>query len=199
MTTEEDDFGIRLPWPTLGETMFTDGLPDWHNNACLVPRADWSIYAEGYRRAGRLLVEHVNSSGVDQDFLVYPIVFCYRQYLELKMKHLVLAGSQLLDLDTELIKSHDLVPLWKSCRSILERVAPDEPMDQLEAVTEGIEQLSKIDSTSEGFRYPEDKKTGAPSLPDTLHRFNLRHFANQVEKLAGLLDGAGEQIAVYLD
>lgn len=32
------------------------------------------------------LVEHVGRTQIDQDALVYPIVFCYRQYLELLLK-----------------------------------------------------------------------------------------------------------------
>jgi hypothetical protein len=199
--TTDDDFGFEpLPWPAVGEKLFVDDAPDWHNNASLHDMgASWRRYAEGYRRGAALLVEYVNKGNRDQDFLVFPIVFCYRQYLELQMKHLVLEGSRLLDLDEELQKSHNLAQLWRTCRSILERVAPDEPKEQLDAVTEGIEQLSAIDPLSDTFRYPVDRK-GAPSLPEGAPQiFNLSHFSAQVEKLGNLLNGASEQISVYLD
>lgn len=135
--------------------------------------------------------------------MVFPIVFCYRQFLELQMKHLIRQGRELLELDEDFKMTHDLRMLWPYCRSTLEQVAgsaepPEDIESALDAVTEGIEQLSSIDPLSEGFRYPEDKK-GNPSLPDAIQIFNLRHFGAHVEKLGNLMRGASEQISVYFD
>jgi hypothetical protein len=192
---------IALAWPAVGEKLFTADLPDWHNNASLraMVSGGWLRYAEGYRRGAALMVEHVNRNNRDQDFLVFPIVFCYRQYLELMMKYLIREGGHLLDLNEDFAKSHNLLKLWEACRSILEQVSPDEPTEQLDAVTEGIEQLSAIDPLSEAFRYPEDRK-GGPSLSANAPQvFNLRHFGLQAEKIGNLLRGASDQISVYLD
>jgi hypothetical protein len=62
-------------------------------NACL----NWGgglVYALGYRTAADALIERV--AGMDQDALVYPIVFCYRQYLELLLKSRHRRGSEVL-------------------------------------------------------------------------------------------------------
>ena len=54
--------------------------PDWYLNACLHIGEGWDAYAEGYKNAGDVLVQHVIDYSRDQDFLVYPIAFLYRQY-----------------------------------------------------------------------------------------------------------------------
>ncbi|MGU3906767.1 hypothetical protein ACVZDL_23390 (plasmid) [Escherichia coli] len=52
---------------------------DWHNNACLNYMPDHgTAYTEGYRRAADILINHIDESGRDQDFLVYPVLFLYR-------------------------------------------------------------------------------------------------------------------------
>jgi hypothetical protein len=199
--TDAAHVNAELPWPARGAKLFRDDLPDWINNAWLPGRVDWRLYAEGYRRGARLLVEHVDRHSSDQDFLLYPVVFCYRQYLELKMKHLIREGNRLLDIDEDFKYTHDLLKLWEPCRSILEQVASEdasELTDLLDAVTEGIEQLCAMDPASEGFRYPEGKD-GSQSLPGALRLVNLRHFGDQSEGLANLLDAAGDQISVHLD
>jgi hypothetical protein len=52
---------------------------------------------QGFRLAADLAVEHVVTTGNDQDSLVYPVVFGYRQYLELRLKGLLRDASRLLD------------------------------------------------------------------------------------------------------
>jgi len=54
-------------------------------------------YVNGFRMIADLAVQHVLDTGNDQDYLVYPIVFSYRQYLELRIKGLLGDASQLLD------------------------------------------------------------------------------------------------------
>ena len=123
MTSGNEPSFEELPWPAVGEKLFVADLPDWQNNTSLrdLLGGGWIRYAEGYRRAAALMVEYVSQRNRDQDFLVFPIVFCYRQYLELQMKHLIREGSRLLDLDDDFALSHDLLKLWTACRSILER------------------------------------------------------------------------------
>ncbi|HID3427534.1 TPA: hypothetical protein ACXE0P_002231 [Klebsiella pneumoniae] len=55
---------------------------DWHNNACLNYMPDHgTAYTEGYRRAADILIKHIDESGRDQDFLVYPVLFLYRHHM----------------------------------------------------------------------------------------------------------------------
>lgn len=71
------------------ESLFTSKFtpdPDSYMNA--YSGGDWDTYAMGYKRAGDILVQYVADNDWDQDFLVYPITFLYRQYLELRLKEL---------------------------------------------------------------------------------------------------------------
>lgn len=74
------------------------GDNDWKANACL----NWSpdslgLYIEGYREAADKLVHDVVESGTNQDILVFPISFLYRQYIELQLKHIIRESRILLE------------------------------------------------------------------------------------------------------
>jgi hypothetical protein len=63
------------PWPKKGDQLFKSGVSD-RSNACLNFTSDqFSLYATGYKRAGDLLVEHVEGTNSNQDILIYPIAF----------------------------------------------------------------------------------------------------------------------------
>jgi hypothetical protein len=155
----------------------------------------WSLYADAYKRAGDLLVKHIKEKHKDQNLLIYPVVFLYRQYIELRLKGLIRDGNQLLDIPEEFQKHHRIDELWKQCRRLLERVY-DGPSDDLEAVEDCILQFSEEDSTSMAFRYPTDKNDN-PSLPN-LTVINLRNLAEVIARIGSLLDGASIGISEYL-
>lgn len=186
-----------IPWPRKGDELFKSD-EDWWHNACLNYLDDnWGLYEHGYKRAGDLLVEHIKDVRLEQDSLVFPIVFLYRQYIELKLKELIRSGNQLLDTPEDFPKHHKLDQLWKQCRRILEKVEPVCPKQDLDAVEECIQQFSEKDPTSMAFRYPTGKDD-KPSLPGLRH-INLRNLSEVVARIAGLLTGASDCIAAYLD
>ncbi|MCT4563660.1 MAG: hypothetical protein N4A68_05005 [Maledivibacter sp.] len=59
--------------------------------------AQFYVYSEGYKKSGDILIEQglKNNDHNLKDKLVFPIIFSYRQYLELIMKHLFLEYSYL--------------------------------------------------------------------------------------------------------
>jgi hypothetical protein len=186
-----------IPWPRKGDQLFKADV-DWWHNACLnYLHDDWTLYSEGYKRAGDLLVEHMKESRSYQDFLVYPIVFLYRQYIELRLKELIRDGNQLIDNPKKFPKHHKIDELWKHCRRILEKVWPEGPAEDLDAVEECIHQFSEKDPTSMAFRYPTDKN-GNRSLPSLSH-INLRNLSEVMARISSLLDGTSMAISVYLE
>ena len=71
---------------------------DWWNNACIgYAQPEWSLYARGYKQAADLLVMHIDERTRDQDTLVYPVLFLYRQYFELRLKHVTSDACGILD------------------------------------------------------------------------------------------------------
>ncbi len=184
-------------WPRKGDRLFRSDGADWWSNACLNYLHDHlGSYIVGYKQAGDLLSEYVTEAHRNQDTLVYPIVFLYRQYIELQLKQLIRDGNRLLEVHDDFPKHHDIWRLWKACRKILEEVEPESPKTDFDAVEEGIQQFSQVDPNSMAFRYPMDKD-GAPLV--NLRHINLRNFSEVVNRVAALLEGASCCISSYLD
>lgn len=186
-----------IPWPRAGDQLF-GAADDWENNACVgFSREQWVGYIEGYKLAADKLAETVTTSGRDQDFLVYPIVFLYRHAIEIALKYLIRLGCRLLDTEPSKLIDHKLSKLWLNCRPLLEQVWPEGPKEDLDAVGDVIAQFETEDPTAAGYRYPTDTK-GQPF--HTQHRvINLRNFAEVANRVLGLLDGCTMGISVYLD
>ena len=189
----------EIPWPQAGDTMFrSDG--DWRMNACLnLHRADWYVYATGYKNAADVLVEHVANTRHQLDTLVYPITFLYRHYIELRLKELILASTNLLgtDLPRNWPKEHRIESLWKHSQQDLRKIWPEGSQSDLDAVTDCINQFAAIDPIASSFRYPVD--TGNKPHITGLTHINIRNLSKVIGRIAGLLDSASSGISEYLD
>jgi len=192
---QKGSFGIAsLPWPSAGDQLFAEG-PEWWYKALLHLTGDeWTEYIGGYRRAADMLTNNVRQSRFDHDWLVYPLVLCWRQYLELRLKHLIMECQRLLDENIELYRTHDLSILWRECRPLLERTTDEDISSDLDNVGSMIMELQNVDPTSDGFRYPVDR-TSQPTLVG-LNSIDLSHFSDSMTKVANVLDAAAEAIAV---
>jgi|SRR6266853_4975756 len=187
----------ELPWPQTGDKLFISDT-DWWHNACLsFARDKWDLYATGYKDAADIIVNRIIETRQGMDFLVYPVAFLYRHYLELRLKELIIHGQQLLNLTDEFKHVHRIDQLWQSCRRILEEVWPDGSATDLDAVGVCIAEFCAFDQQSMSFRYPETKD-GNPTLPDLRH-VNLRNLRDVVNRISGLLEGSSSGISAYLD
>ncbi len=172
---------------------------DWQANACL----NWShnpieLYTIGYKEAGDRLVEFVLAKARDQDVMVFPILFLYRQYIELRLKEIIREGKILLKEGSSYPKHHKISDLWNTVKSIAIRVFENynEPPDFYHA-EHVITEFSKIDPESFSFRYPESK-SGENQFAGITH-INIRRAAVHIDELAKDLEGISEIISVYRD
>jgi hypothetical protein len=189
----------EIPWPQLGDSLFLLG-DDWWMNARLdIYGVHWDTYARGYKCAADALVEHAAKHKHELDSLVYPIIFLYRHYLELRMKELILTGSRLPDVAVRegWRNTHDLTCLWGCCRQVLQKVWPEGPKRDLDAVQNCIQQLAQVDAKSEVFRYPSGRQ--GESFETKPSHINLRNFAEVVGRVAGLLDSAGMGVSACIE
>ena len=71
---------ITERWPQTGDRLFAPS-----RTATLAHTPDERLYrlTRGYKRAADVLVENTLCARGDQRNLIYPIVFCYRHYIEL--------------------------------------------------------------------------------------------------------------------
>jgi len=169
--------------------------PNWRYNAQL--NMEWSTYAEGYKALADMGVDHALEE-YPVDILVYPIIFCYRQYLELRLKELIQTAGSLLDQRLALPTNHDLHVLWAAVRPLLEKIWPSDAAqrgnDRIDAV---VAEFAKADPRSMAFRYPVDTK-GNRSLPG-MKVINLKSVKDIINEIAPTLDGASIGIEEYLD
>jgi hypothetical protein len=183
------DEDYELPWPRAGDVLFSEA-PDWWMNAC-VNYGGGGLHALGYRRAADALVEQVARTRTGQDFFVYPIVFCYRQYLELMLKADLREARAVFSVISvakpDPLDGHPLLPLWHELRPLIDRRWPDGGPEP-EYVEEALSQFDAVDRHSFAFRYATTKK-GTPSLPEGMLRINLRNLSEVVARIGSFLEG----------
>jgi len=189
------DFGedIELPWPRSGDEVFASA-DDWQMNANVNWGGGWGLYSVGYKEAGDLLVEDVAVNRGMADALVYPIVFSYRQYLELTLKDVLMKARRYYEIDKPFKNEHSLLLPWRPLRELLERRWPERP-DELEAVEENLCQFDAVDSGSFAFRYATTK-AGAPSLPEGMQHINLRNLSEVVARIGTFLESCATALDV---
>jgi hypothetical protein len=195
----------QLKWspPRAGEKLFRGDLPDWRNNACLRQGDDYA-YRAGYLRGAQVLVETVDESGIDQDFLVYPIVFLYRHHVELALKSIIrrapyLIERELTSIEKKHLDDHRLDFLWEDFKPISSAISKaagwDElPSEDVKGIDDCIRQISEVDPKSYSLRYAHSKK-GDPSVPADLTHINLRHFGAVMDRLANYLSGVDSGVS----
>lgn len=187
----------KVPWPKIGDHLFATSS-DWWHNACLNYDCSWGLYAKGYKTGADVLVQHILDTRSGQDYIIYPIVFLYRQFIELRLKELIRQASQLVDKPKDIPMHHSILNLWIDCRKFLEEIWPEGDKKDLDAVENCIKEFSKIDPSSMSFRYPVNKE-GNPSLPQNLSHINIRHLGEVMQGIANLLDGCDLGIDAMLD
>src|SRR5437762_2029052 len=114
---ETDD--LTVYWPRLGERLFVPGSPGRDAEIAINSADKMYWMKEGFKNTADLLVNRIKKNPGEQRQLVWPIVFCYRQYIELALKDIIAKhGDQVKPL-IEPIYKHQLGELWKHCKSIM--------------------------------------------------------------------------------
>ena len=174
---------------------------DWHNNACLNYMPDHgTAYTEGYRRAADILINHIDESGRDQDFLVYPVLFLYRHHLELLIKQIIgLALALAEDPDKHQYKKddHNLNNLWPLAQKLILEVDDSYRPSDFKIVKEVVKALHQADERATDFRYAR-RNDGTRSL-EGIHYVNTLRFGEKMGEASDLLDGVDNGLRYLLD
>lgn len=172
---------------------------DWQFNACI----NWSpdpldLYVMGYKDAAEILIKQAQKKKNINDFLIYPICFLYRQYIELRLKEIIQSGRVLLEKGFGFPQHHKLYELWKTAKSIIiEAFSNENEQLNLSFIEHIISEFSKIDPDSLAFRYPYDKKGN--NLLSGIKYINLRHLSDNINKFGKEIDGISTVISVYFE
>jgi len=185
----------QLPWPNETSHVFLRGEPS--RRVAWIPNdaAQWHRYACGYKEAAERVYE--SWVALSDDSLVFPIVFLFRHYVELRLKELMQSAENFLDLPSAWQSNHNIAELWENLSLLLPKIFPDEPQVDLENTGRLLRELAEGDPYSFHFRYPENKK-GQQYLED-IERLDVVSFTDAMRRLSAFLDGASMALSVYTE
>jgi hypothetical protein len=188
------------PWSESENTVL-----NWHGN----PEKEFHMYALAFKEAARSLARRKRIDGFF-DFHAFPILFLYRQALELYFKAILLGdGAEILrnagkpcPTRTEILgANHSLEKLLPNIRLVFQTVGWENDwkikglngFDDFEKI---VQEFSKFDPLSQASRYPI-KKDGTAWIPGHF-TFNLKEASRTLNKVLGILDGAITALHEYL-
>ncbi|MBE5393804.1 hypothetical protein HT747_01215 [Brevibacillus borstelensis] len=153
-------------------------------------------YIKGYKESADTLVDFALASKriAILDTYIFPILFLYRQFIELSLKSLYLEYSEEPMADKiQAIKqaSHNLEAMWKKLKPILiEASDSDDEKDTVKTVESYILQYHRFDKGSFKFRYPIDKDYN-PLLKgeERIDIVNLKECMTELDNFFGGADG----------
>jgi hypothetical protein len=174
-------------WPKAGDKPFTQS-PHWQDNAYIDQHSHGRLIMmmTGYKKAADLMVERAVQARSDRDALVFPIIFNYRQFIELALKYLIATYGHTVGIDANW-KSHDLSVLWKTFMKVLDGYGCDDPDQTDSVVAEIVAEFAKVDPSSFSYRYPVDTK-GNP-IPLMHEQLDLAALAIVMKALEGYFSG----------
>lgn len=191
------------PWPQEGDDPFALPPRPPAEHLRLVASLNfmhepWGGMAEGFKRLGDAGVASAEAGiGRGQDYLIYPVAFNYRHYIELALKEIIRDAQSLLEEEIELPRTHNLTFLWSTAETLLDQISPGDT-ETCQHVRECLDKFSELDPSGETFRYPI-RADGAPALPPELQSLDLGQLRDVVERLASFFEGVAMQLSVQLD
>ena len=195
---------LQIKWPVKGAKMFVDGGEyyefahfGWGNVA-----TEFHGYMDAYREAADVVLANALASRDISllDTHVYPILFLYRQHVELALKWLYLLSSE----DTDEVKSqflktagHDLMEVWEKVKPLLLKTSSHTDSERVEAADGYVRQMHDFDTSSFTFRYPIRKDLARVTSQE--RRLNLRVVGERMRELGTFLDAAMDHLTAMRD
>jgi hypothetical protein len=152
--------GLGQRWPRIEDRGFVETHP--LHGGWVSPATDERLYRmiKGFHEAGDLLVAETETNPRRAMDLLYPIIFSYRQSLELRLKYLLMAYAPLADQEPD-YRSHDLKKLWEKCRSVVQVLEGDAQSSDNVAFAAAdalFAEYDAVDRGSDAFRFAHTKK-----------------------------------------
>jgi hypothetical protein len=200
MSENEDD--LPEHWPRLGQRLFVPGSPgrDADVASGLEERMYWM--KEAFKETADLLTDHAEENyHYDKKKFVWPIVFCYRQYIELALKEVIAKHGEQVEPEIEPNwKSHILGELWAHCKSIMQETLSRtrvEDIPEVRALEGLINEFQGADMRSYSFRYPTDTNGNLVEFP--FESIDLANLKRVMEGIYTFLDCNKEVLGMHFD
>jgi len=158
------------------------------------------LYVLGYRRAAEVLqAEVVRSSS---EGLVFPLLFLWRQHLELYVKRLIELARTVHDAEARTPFGHRLPDLWRELRGLMQlEELSDDVRAALDATDQVMKDLEAVDPNSTHSRYAEGRsgKDQVMSLAGLPEHFDPQHFGAVLSKTSDFFDCVDIEYSSRLD
>ena len=176
----------------------------WQYNTFLLYRFNsvgFGFYGTSYKDTADYLVEHATRIG--QDFVVYPIMFLYRHYIELRLKEMLYLLQKLQNMQVNEYKEHNILKLWKKTIATLQNTSNGDYYREcspivFDTIRDRLEEFNKLDPRSLSFRYPTDFDN--PEFAEERKTlFNLQQAKEVMGEIAKFLDGYTYGLDAFLE
>jgi hypothetical protein len=125
--TFEEIIHEEFRWPATGDMPFVEAADHLENaNIAVSAHTRLVLMKDGYKKGADIMIAHTLEHGIDRDFLVCPIIFNYRQFLELSLKYMLATYGRHVDVRPNW-NSHRLEVLWRDFATMLERFGTEDP------------------------------------------------------------------------
>ncbi len=195
--TFEKILNADFRWPKKGDRPFVEA-DDPYDNANIANDGFTRLVLmiEGYKRAADLMIAEAVSDRRSRAMLVFPIIFNYRQFLELSLKYQLATFGPAVGIAPNW-HTHDLADLWSEFLALLEFYGTEDPDDADPVVGEIVLEFAKIDPRSYSYRYPVDRQ-GRP-VPVAHGDLHLATLADVMEAVAGYFAGCDGYLSSLSD
>lgn len=174
-------------WPASGDKPFVEADDPLENaNIAGSSRKRLVCMMEGYKKGADIMIDHSVVHEIDRDYLVCPVIFNYRQFLELSLKYMLATYGHYVDIAANW-STHSLEPLWTEFEVMLERFGTPDPDEADPIVGEVVAEFAKIDPGSYSHRYPVDRK-GQP-LPLAITDLHLPTLKDVMQAVSNYFSG----------
>lgn len=185
--TFEEIIQEQFRWPAAGDIPFVESTAAGANATIAEGlHTRLVLMMDGYKKAADLMVEGALADDSQRDYLVCPIIFNYRQFIELSLKYMLSMYGSHVGISSNW-HSHRLEALWTDYALMLERFGSEDPDEADPIVEEVVAQFAKIDPGSYSHRYPVDRD-GRP-LPLALTELHLPTLRDVMQGVANYFNG----------
>jgi hypothetical protein len=157
---------------------------------------EFGSYASGYQLGAIKLLDHALDEPRQRDFLVYPIVFLIRLYIELRLKELIQGLNYCQQQTKDFPSGHNILNLWNDFKIKYQAVGESIADDSFKAMDSIIYELGNTETISMSFRYPVDKDGNKIQKLETV---NLTELRKTFIRVSYMFDGISMQIDHYVD
>lgn len=199
MTDMEE--GELMRWPDVPRLAFAPGgAADLNADVAWVRSRPREMYGhvEGFRRMAVAAYEYAVESRSSPEYMLFPIAFAWRHYLEIALKDIIAAGGELAGDEWWHPAGHKLLDLWRDARPhIIQLGDPNAP--ELANVEHNIREFHRIDPGGDGFRYTLDVNLTTASLANAPASVSLRLLHEAMDAVYMFLSAVKSELSSRLD